>query len=54
VMVCTKVGGDIADWPQVFLPITVVGSDFYGTGDPNLSTWGPILVRGKWSLETAV
>lgn len=38
------------DWPQVFIPITVVGGDFYGTGNVNLSTWGPILVKGKWIL----
>ena len=44
----TLIGGDRADWPQVFLPIEVIGSDFYGTGNPNLSTWGPMLVKGKW------
>jgi len=42
------VGGERADWPQVFLPMEVVGSDFFGTGNPNLSTWGPMLVKGKW------
>ncbi len=47
----TRVGGDLADWPQVLLPLTVVASDFYGTGDPNLSTWGPMLVKGEWSLS---
>ena len=50
VMTYTLVGGERADWPQVFLPMTVVGADFYGTGNPNLSTWGPILVKGEWSL----
>ena len=47
----TRVAGDLADWPQAFLPLTVVASDFYGTGDPNLSTWGPMLVKGEWSLR---
>ena len=50
VMTYTLVGGERADWPQAFLPITVVGADFYGTGNPNLSTWGPILVKGKWFI----
>jgi len=48
--ICTKSGGDTVDWPDVLLPVTVVGSDFYGTGDPNLSTWGPVLVKGDWSM----
>jgi lipopolysaccharide transport system ATP-binding protein len=51
VMTYTLVSGDRADWPQAFLPLTVVGADFYGTGNPNLSTWGPILVKGKWFLS---
>jgi lipopolysaccharide transport system ATP-binding protein len=46
----TVVSGDAADWPQALLPVTVVGADFYGTGNPNLSTWGPMLVKGKWSV----
>jgi lipopolysaccharide transport system ATP-binding protein len=49
-MTYTLVNGDRADWPQDFLPLTVVGADFFGTGNPNLSTWGPILVKGKWFL----
>jgi len=52
-MILTKVSGETADWPQVFLPINVIGSDFYGTGDANLSTWGPLLVKGKWYLAEA-
>ena len=40
--------GEEADWPRVSVPITVVGGDFYGTGDAKLSTWGPILVKGTW------
>lgn len=42
--------GEEADWPRVFVPITVVGGDFYSTGNANLSTWGPILVKSIWSL----
>ena len=42
--------GEEADWPRVFVPITVVGGDFYGTGNVNLSKWGPILVKGNWSM----
>ena len=33
--------GEEADWPRVFVPITVVGGDFYGTGNVNLSKWAP-------------
>ncbi|PIU20796.1 MAG: ABC transporter ATP-binding protein [Elusimicrobia bacterium CG08_land_8_20_14_0_20_59_10] len=51
VQVCTKVAGETDDWPQVLLPLNVMGADFYGTGDPNLSTWGPMLVKGEWSLR---
>jgi lipopolysaccharide transport system ATP-binding protein len=51
VMTYTVVGGDRADWPQVYLPLTIIGSDFYGTGNPNLPTWGSILVKGTWFLE---
>jgi lipopolysaccharide transport system ATP-binding protein len=40
--------GEEADWPQVFVPFSVIGGDFYGTGDANLSTWGPIHIKGKW------
>ena len=39
-----------ADWPRDFLPMTVMGGDFYGTGNINLSTWGSILVKGIWSM----
>jgi len=47
----TVVGGETADWPQTLLPITVTGADYYGTGNPNLSTWGPMLVKGRWSVN---
>jgi lipopolysaccharide transport system ATP-binding protein len=40
-----------ADWPQVYVPISVASGDFYGTGDVNLTTWAPILVKGAWSME---
>ena len=30
--------------------LTMVGGDFYGTGNVNLSKWGPILVKGTWSM----
>ncbi len=39
-----------ADWPRVFVPITVVGGNFYGTENANLWTWGPILVKGNWLI----
>jgi len=42
--------GEEADWPSIFVPITVVGGDFYGTGNVKLSNWGPILVKGTWSM----
>jgi lipopolysaccharide transport system ATP-binding protein len=50
-IIYTKAGGELADSPQIFIPLTVVAADFYGTGDPNLSTWGPMLVKGKWSIR---
>ncbi len=52
-MVYTKVGGELADWPQLFIPFQVMAADFYGTGDPNLSAWGPLLVKGSWSIAPA-
>ncbi len=45
-----RVTGEEVDWPRVYVPITVVGADFYGVGNSNVSTWGPILVRAQWSL----
>lgn len=42
--------GEEVDWPQVLLPISVVAADFYGVGSANLSNWGPILVKGEWSM----
>jgi lipopolysaccharide transport system ATP-binding protein len=42
--------GEEADWPRIFIPITVVGGDFYGTGKVNLSTWGYFLVKGTWTM----
>jgi lipopolysaccharide transport system ATP-binding protein len=41
-----------ADWPKVYIPISVHMGDFYRTGsfDGALSSWGPILVRGEWSI----
>ncbi|MDH3776787.1 MAG: ABC transporter ATP-binding protein [Desulfobulbaceae bacterium] len=42
--------GEEADWPRVFVPITVQGGDFYGAGHVNLSRWAPILVKGNWSM----
>jgi len=47
----TVVNSETADWPQPLLPITVIGADYYGTGDPNLSTWGPMLIKGEWSVD---
>ena len=42
--------GEEADCPVFFVPITVVGGNFYGTGNVNLSKWAPILVKGTWSM----
>jgi homopolymeric O-antigen transport system ATP-binding protein len=39
-----------ADWPQVFAPFSVASGDFYGTGDVNLTTWAPTLVKGEWRV----
>ncbi len=47
----TLVSGIKADWPKALIPITVIASDFFETGNPNLSTWGPILVKGKWFMS---
>jgi len=40
--------GEEVDWPQVYVPMTVTGTDFFGTGGSNLSSWGPVLIRGNW------
>lgn len=53
VVCCALVSGENADWPQVFLPITVIGGDFFGTGNPNLPIQVPILVKGKWFMKEA-
>lgn len=42
--------GEEADWPQVYIPFAVSGGDFFRTGDANVSTWGPILVKGYWFM----
>ena len=41
--------GEELDWPQVYIPLTIEASDFYEVGNANLSSWGPILVKGYWS-----
>jgi len=43
--------GEEADWPKISVPINVLTGDFFRTGNTNLSTWGPILVRGYWSTS---
>jgi lipopolysaccharide transport system ATP-binding protein len=45
-----------ADWPKVGVPISVNIGDFYRTGsfDGSLISWGPILVRGDWSLKPSI
>jgi lipopolysaccharide transport system ATP-binding protein len=42
--------GEEVDYPRIYVPFTVIGSDFYGIGDTNLSSWGPILVKGFSSV----
>jgi lipopolysaccharide transport system ATP-binding protein len=46
-------GGDEADWPKVYCPITVEVGDFYGTSsvETRLASWGYFLVKGTWSCE---
>jgi lipopolysaccharide transport system ATP-binding protein len=46
-----EVQGEEADWPRIFLPFDVAGADFFGTGNTNLPTWGPILIKANWSLN---
>jgi hypothetical protein len=55
VMLRIIAGGDEVDWPKVYIPISVIMGDFYSVGrfDSNLSTWGPILVKGDWSVQEA-
>jgi lipopolysaccharide transport system ATP-binding protein len=45
--------GETADWPQALVPFTVSSGDYYGTGAPNVETWGPMLLRGEWSMTAA-
>jgi lipopolysaccharide transport system ATP-binding protein len=44
-----------ADWPKILVPISVHMGDFYRTGsfDGALTSWGPILIRGDWSIRSA-
>ena len=46
--------GVYVDWPKVSIPITVHIGDFYKTGfiDGPIMSWGPILVRGSWSVRS--
>jgi lipopolysaccharide transport system ATP-binding protein len=46
--------GVYVDWPKVFIPISVHIGDFYQTGffDGPIMSWGPILVRGEWSIRS--
>jgi lipopolysaccharide transport system ATP-binding protein len=41
------------DWPKIGVPISVHMGDFYQTGtfDGSLISWGPILVRGEWTIH---
>ncbi|HVN76998.1 MAG TPA: ABC transporter ATP-binding protein [Thermoanaerobaculaceae bacterium] len=45
------VTGVEADFPAAQVPLSVVGADFYGTGSSQLSEWGPVLVKGEWTLS---
>jgi lipopolysaccharide transport system ATP-binding protein len=42
-----------ADWPKVYLPLSVHMGDFYRTGsfDGALVSWGPIMARGEWTIR---
>lgn len=43
--------GEEVDWPRVFIPLKVFEGDFFRIGSSKLSGWGPMLVRGEWSME---
>jgi len=45
--------GEEVDFPTAQLPISVVGGDFYGTGNRQLSQWGPVLIKGQWTIARA-
>jgi lipopolysaccharide transport system ATP-binding protein len=40
--------GDVVDYPQVRLPLTVNATSFYG-GERSIPYWGPVVVKGEWS-----
>jgi len=43
--------GETVDYPQFLIPISVSTIDYFGTGDVNIPSWGPIVVRGNWSVS---
>lgn len=46
------VTGQEVDWPKAFIPITVLEGDFFRIGSSRLSSWGQILIRGTWTMES--
>jgi len=42
--------GEEVDWPKVFFPLNVLAGDFFRIGSSKLSRWGPLLVRGQWTM----
>jgi lipopolysaccharide transport system ATP-binding protein len=46
-----EVGNDVADDPGTIAQFTVEEGDFFGTGNPGISSHSPFLVEGSWSIS---
>ena len=43
--------GEEVDWPRIYIPMNVQTGDFFNIGSSNISQWGPVLVKGEWTME---
>jgi lipopolysaccharide transport system ATP-binding protein len=46
-----EVGNDVSDDPGIIAQFTVEEGDFFGTGNPGISSHSPFLVEGSWSIS---
>ena len=38
------------DWPKIYTPFNVEQGDYYKIGSTTLSSWGPVLIKGDWTI----
>ncbi len=43
--------GEVLDYPQAYATISVNTVDYFRTGNVNIPTWGPIVIRGEWFVK---